>query len=164
MTTVLRLDRQALLSLFPEDSHQRADLTRAVATALIEKLAIKEMHMLNGQVQDTVKKVAREVLDKEGITRTSGPFWSPVVELSEKTVGDIRQKAKTAFEDATQSALHEAVKTAAEAVVTPERIERYMQLRFDQLFGTALRGPNAIPMITGIFAALAEDARKAGSK
>ena len=163
MTTVLRLDRQALLSLFPEDTPQRADLTRAVATALIEKLAIKEMHMLNGAVKDEVKKVAASALEKEGITKKAGP-WSSAVTLSEKTVTEIRHKAKEAVEDTTQCALLDAVKTAAEAVLTPERIERYIQQRFDALFGAALRGPNAIPMITGIFAALAEDARKAGSK
>jgi hypothetical protein len=162
MTTALRLDRQALLTLFPEDSVDRVELTRAVASALIQKLAIKEIHMLNGQVKDEVKKVAREALDKDGITTTSSHLWNPKVELSEKTVQDIRDKAKAAVNDATSNALYEAIQKAAEEALTPERIERYVQLRLDALFGAALRGPNAIPMITGIFAALAEDARKAG--
>lgn len=86
----LHITREALDALFPADSEARVELTRSVAAALVEKLAIKEVKFLDAQLQLNLSSLARAEVEKTAkeLGLTEG-YYSTV--LSEKAVAAIKK-------------------------------------------------------------------------
>ena len=60
----LHITREALDALFPADSEARVELTRSVAAALVEKLAIKEVKFLDASLHQRVAALAKSEVEK----------------------------------------------------------------------------------------------------
>lgn len=78
MTTVLRLDANAVSLLFPEDSEQRLELTNGVAAEVSKRFRSKALEDgFRGELNNisaSIRNITKEYLDKELINQSDS--WS----------------------------------------------------------------------------------------
>lgn len=137
----LHISREALDALFPENSEARVELTRSVAVALVEKLAVKEVKHLDGQLQKQVEQAAKKVFDaslKEmGITQGSWGSYNLSVGAERK----IKQTAQEEYDRTVREALNRCAAEAAGVAqnFTAERLPQLLAKLDEKLLDAAIQ-------------------------
>lgn len=137
MTIELKLDTNAVLSLFPEGSEARLDLQRAVVANVVKLVVDRDIKAVTKTVEYEVRKISTQALKDTGLLAKN---WSGI-ELSLET----QQRIKQAAEDAARGAVAVAVHRAVEPYMTgidqrlKTTLEEGLNLRLKALAKDALR-------------------------
>jgi hypothetical protein len=129
----LMLDREALLSLFPEDSEARIELRRVVTNALVEKLAIKDIKYLDEELRDEIRTQTKKAMSAFGVQER----WNGEIQVSTKLLAHIDAIVKDRF----QVAINEAITKSLTADVlenTQTMVARRLENKLDVLVTTGL--------------------------
>lgn len=144
MSIQLKLDANAMASLFPEGSEVRLELQQTVIGEVVRRLVDKYTTTLRAEVDGHIRKISDEArkafsdeLERQGIGRD----WSKLT-LSKESKALIAEAAREAYRSEVSAAIAQVEKPAIESMERQlkSNLDNGLRFRLDAMAKEALRG------------------------